>query len=224
MNNNLECFSPLRDALASKGNNVVLLTLPNHGTERAEVSNFEEGLELFAEKMKPHLEEDYHVVAFSLGALYFENWLATHKEKAPLSYVLLAPAVAVNFEFLIKPFFQRLPKTFFILSQMPKVFRRHDKLFFWEYVLLLDGIERFRILPSSHSPAAVFIDLKDELVNARKVKAYYRKHESEFVEIRRKNLKRSLGRHHIIFHPDYFRDEEWTVFTTKILRALSSAV
>lgn len=223
MNNNLECFYPMKDALALNGHEVVLVTLPNHGEIRSEVLNFDEGLKLFSEKMKPLVNEDYHVVAFSLGALYFENWLATHKERAPLSYVLLAPAVAVNFESLIRPFFKRLPKTFFILSQMPKVFRRYDKLFFWDYVLLLDGIERFRNLPSEHSPSAVFIDPKDELVSARKVQNLYQNKGCEIFEIRRKNLKKTLGRHHIIFHPDYFQKEEWKDFIQRILRTFSSA-
>lgn len=222
MNNNLDCFHPLRDALVASGAEVLLLTLPNHGDERSEVSTFEDGLEHFAEKMASLTTGDYHVVAFSLGALYLENWLRTHADRPPLSYVLLAPAIAVNFEAIIRPFFRRLPRAFFILSQMPRVFRRYDKLFFWEYVLLLDGIARLRSLPSSHSPAAVFIDMKDELVNAKQVLRRYSG--SHFVEVRRKDLRRSLGRHHIIFHPDYFQGHEWDEFTEKILQALSSGV
>lgn len=220
MNNNLECFFPLKDALIESGAEVILLTLPNHGEERSEIDNFENGLKAFHDRILPLTEGPYSVVAFSLGALYFENWLASNLERAPQSYVLLAPAIAVNFEFLIRPFFQRLPKTFFILSQMPKMFRRYDKLFFWEYVLLLDGIERFRNLPSSHTPAAVFIDMKDELVNARKVRSLYESKRCEIQEVKRKNLVKSLGRHHIIFHPDYFQKDEWEDLIYKILQAL----
>lgn len=222
MNNNLDCFLPLKDALSKSGAEVILLTLPNHGEERSEIDNFEEGLKAFHDRILPLTEEPYSVVAFSLGALYFENWLAGNLERAPQSYVLLAPAIAVNFEFLIRPFFQRLPKTFFILSQMPKMFRRYDKLFFWEYVLLLDGVERFRNLAEAGTPARVFIDPKDELVNAKKVQDYYARKGISVEKIQRKNLKSSLGRHHIIFHPDYFQVDEWKTFISHIYKNLNS--
>jgi hypothetical protein len=220
MNNNLECFYPLRDALAREGIEVTLLTLPNHGEKRSEIDNFEEGLKIFHERLIPLTQSPYSVVAFSLGALYFENWLAENTERAPDSYVLLAPAIAVNFEFIIRPFFHRLPKTFFILSQMPKMFRRYDKLYFWEYVVLLEGIEQFRSLPKAGKPELVLIDFKDELVDAKKVQAHYGKNDVPVEKIQRKNLKRSLGRHHIIFHPDYFQSNEWDKFINSILGAL----
>ncbi len=223
MNNNLECFFPLRDALASHGHEVVLLTLPNHGDERSEVDNFEEGLKLFNEKMKVLVDGPYHAVAFSLGALYLENWLATHSDQKPVSYVLLAPAIAVNYEGIIRPFFKNLPRTYFILSQMPRIFRRYNKLFFWEYALLLDGIEHLRGKERMSKPNLVLIDPKDELVNAKKVISSYSFRGVKIEKIQRKNLKRSLGRHHIIFHPDYFNPDEWQGLLSLIKSSFNSA-
>lgn len=222
MNNNLECFNPLRDALAATGFEVILLTLPNHGDERSEVSNFEEGLLLFDQRMKSHVDGPFHVVAFSLGALYFENWLAIHSHKKPETYILFAPAIAVNYEFFIRPFFKKLPKTYFILSQMPRIFRRYDKLFFWEYELLLDGIEKLRGYSNEMKPGLVLIDPKDELVNFKKVLTHYETKGVTVQKIRRKNLKRSLGRHHIIFHPDYYQSHEWEELLQSIAKAINS--
>ena len=209
MNNNQSCFYPLRDALEEAGFKVELIVLPNHGEKREEVKTLEEALILFDESLSPHVTGPYRVVAFSQGALYFQLWLSQTKKRAPESYALLAPAVFVNYFSLVRQLSKFLPSKFFILSQMPRMFRRYDKLFIWEYRLLLEGVEAFSKITLPMAPSLVAIDPKDELVSGPKVLSYYQALGSKTLEIQRNDLRKGLGQHHIVFHRDYFSPEEW---------------
>lgn len=222
MNNNQECFFPLRDALKERGFEVEMIVLPNHGEKREEVRTLDEALKLFDESLSPLIKEPYVVVAFSQGAQYFQLWMMDFKKKLPEEYVLLAPAVFINFFGVISRIFELLPPKFFILSQMPRMFRRYDKLFFWEYNLLMQGVKRFAEKTLPMPPSLVVIDPKDELVNGKKVIKHYRELGSGVVELKRKSLRKTLGKHHIIFHPDYFQAEEWNDFIQNISIKLSA--
>lgn len=210
MNNNQQCFFPLRDAFSERGFDVKMMVLPNHGETRDEVKELESALGIFDQEITPLVKDPYVVVAFSQGAQYFQLWLNRYRKPAPRKQVLLAPAVFINFHSVIEKLVHLLPATHVFRSKMPQIFRRYNELYYWEYRLLFSGVHAFgRIPPSSHVPTLILIDPKDELVNAKKVMDHFRKAGATVSTIERKNLKWALGRHHIIFHPDYFSPEEW---------------
>jgi hypothetical protein len=221
MNNNQQCFYPLRDALLEEGFDVRMMVLPNHGEKRDEVKNLDEALIKFDQEISPLLEENYVVLAFSQGAQYFQLWLNTFSRPRPLSMVLLAPAVFINFHGAVERLVHFLPGHFVFKSKMPRMFRRYHELYYWEYRLLFSGVSRFAEIRNLHGiPTQVMIDPKDELVNAKKVLALYQQMGAKTEVIKRKKLKLTLGRQHIIFHPDYFGEDEWKEFIHNISRFL----
>lgn len=220
MNNNQECFFPLREALQAEGFRVEMIVLPNHGSHREEVRDLDQALVLFDESLSSHLHEPYHVIAFSQGAQYFQLWMQKFQRPLPQSYILLAPAVFIRYFGIINRIFEILPAQFFILSQMPRVFRRYDKLYIWEYHLLMQGVKLFQQGSIPFKPSLVIIDPKDELVDSKAVTRHYRGLGSEVWELKRKKLKKTLGKHHIIFHPDYYQAEEWKEFISRMKSSL----
>lgn len=222
MNNNQECFYPLRDALAAQGFDVAMLVLPNHGQVRDEHRNLDSAMEKFDRDLTPLVQDHYVVVAFSQGAQYFQLWLSRYQKTKPKAMVLLAPAVFINFLGLVEKLVHLLPETKTFKSKMPKIFRRYDELYFWEYRLLFKGVEEFARMRNLYSiPTLVMIDLKDELVNAKEVVSLYQQMGAAVNVIKRKNLRFTLGRHHIIFHPDYFQADEWSDFIQDLAGHLS---
>ena len=221
MNNNLECFYPFRNSLKAAGFPVEMIVLPNHGESRDEVKDLEEALVHFDHSLSSLVNEPYVVVAFSQGAQYFQLWLKRFKHRRPDSLVLLAPAVFINYRPLLDPLFHFFPRAFYLSSRMPKLFRRYDRLFFWEYRLLFSGVEAFKSGERLKDiPTIVLIDPKDELVNAKRVQEYYKSLGARLVLIQRKGLAKGLGQHHIIFHPDYYSEGEWRDFFESIVSHL----
>lgn len=223
MNNNLDCFYPLRDALKAQDFQVEMVVLPNHGEARAEVTTLTKALEHLNHSLAGLVRQPYVVVAFSQGAQYFQLWLKQFGLNPPQAMVLLAPAVFINYHPFLDKLFRYLPRSCFFTSRMPKIFRRYDHLFFWEYQLLFAGVTQFKLQgPLTAIPTLVAVDLKDELVNARKVLSYYQSLGAKIWQIKRENLKKGLGQHHIIFHPEYFQDQEWEEFISRIGNHLRS--
>lgn len=224
LNNNLECFHPLRDVLISLGFEVELLLLPNHGDDRHEAPSLAQALKIFEKTIRPHLDTPYSVVAFSQGALYFQLWLHEFRGPKPEAQVLLAPALAVRYSFILPHFFAKAPDNWFIKSQMPKLFRRYDRMHIWEYRLLMNGMTKFNTLGFPEGvKTLVMIDPKDELVNASKIEGLTADRGYKFVAIRRPGLAKGLGQHHIIFRPEYFSESQWAMFIKEIAAILTSS-
>jgi esterase/lipase len=221
LNNNLECFFPLRDKLKSIGYDVELLTLPGHGKDnREEVRNFEVALDHFDQSMRKLIQGPYVVIAFSQGALYLQLWLEKNHQPLPMAQVLLAPALYIRHFSKLDTIMSKLPTFAFILSQMPRKLRRYYYLHVWEYKTLFDKAKKFqKIAPTMKAPTLILVDPRDELVDAQKLKVELDKRNSgaqiEFYE-RNYLAGRRPGKYHIMFHPEYFTPDDWEKFISKV--------
>lgn len=224
-NNNEDSFVPLRERLHALGWETHFLTLPCHGKNRNEADTFEEALASFDRSLKPLSENDYGVIAFSQGGLYFQLWLDKFREhKRPKGQVLLAPALYIHRHRLIESITSVLPSFFHIKSFSPKFMRRYESLRIVEYRLLTGGIRAYQQTnPDFLIPTLLLIDPKDELVDAGKIKEKFAGKKVSFEFVMRDYLKKGPGCHHILFHPDYFSAEDWNQFTGKIDRFLKES-
>lgn len=213
LNNNPQGFEQLCEEFRARGFMVEMVILPCHGDKRDEASNDREALRVFSEKMKQFEGQDYVAIAFSHGALYLQLWLEKNLPHKPKRQVLLAPALAIRKQALIVKALAVIPPAMHIMSLQPKVFRRYNTLSAREYSILVQGILTWQKLRAKlRIPSLVLIDPKDELVDAQKLREQYPV--TEFLE--RPYLKKGLGAHHILFHPDYFERDEWQKLISKI--------
>lgn len=219
LNNNPECFGSLMSYFQEKGFETEMIILPCHGTNRKEARTAQEAQEVFEASMKRLQGLKYYAIAFSHGALYLQLWLEKHQESRPLKQVLLAPALFIRKQKLIEKAMRILPSFVLIKSLAPKAFRRYEILTKGEYNILVQGIVNYQSKMSELKvPSLIMIDPKDELVHAQKLK--------EEIEVRNENfkvhfierpyLKKGMGCHHILFHPEYFSHRDWQEFTQKI--------
>jgi pimeloyl-ACP methyl ester carboxylesterase len=205
LNNNLDCFFPLRDALNERGFDCVLVTLPGHGDDRDLGRNLSSAIEDLDRQLQPHLQEPYYVVGFSMGALLFQVWLEEKKRLPPKSQILLAPALKIKRMKIVSALMRLLPGSLPLKSFMPEHGRRRSALYVWEYRTLIEGILAFK--DRFLAPTLILIDPKDELVDAQALKRLH----SNTVFVERPQLK-GAGHHHLLFHPDYFTPEQWKDF------------
>lgn len=218
-NNNKECFDPLMSHFRDLGLETELIILPCHGVNRKEAKDFKEALTVFDQSMKKLKGIPYYVIAFSQGALYLQLWLEKNQAHRPLKQVLLAPAFVIRKQKIIEKLFKWLPSFFVIKSLAPKPFRRYEMINAWEYRILIHGMLTYQKIKSHFKiPTLVIIDPKDELVDASRLKREIEKINPDisvhFFE--RTYLRKGLGCHHILFHPDFFQEKDWGNFSRKI--------
>jgi pimeloyl-ACP methyl ester carboxylesterase len=211
LNNTLESFRPLQEKLISLNFNCVLICLPGHGENRQECPNLELAMKKFDQLLKPHIKDDYTVVAFSQGALYFQLWLNKQVENRPLKQVLLAPALSIRFFGIAEKIIAALPRVSIIPSQTPKQFRKYPFLFGWEYKILFKAATEFSGLEIKLPvPTLVLIDPKDEVIDSISLKKVMDREHVRMIYFSRPYLKgKRPGKHHILFHPDYFSQSDW---------------
>lgn len=219
LNNNSSTWDEFEHVMKSRGfSQTVRITLPRHGDKRNEGKTFEEELKVFDEKLRPHVQEPYVVVAYSLGALFFENWLIGRTENLPLKQVLLAPCLYLRREKLVRQIIGKLLPFIPIPSIAPPDIKLYKSLFVWEYRNLLGGLSRFQsCLDKIHVPTLILIDPKDELIDADKLKSEWQKKNSgEVFFLERPGQKWGPSNHHILFHSKYFTPAEWEMYLLKI--------
>lgn len=219
LNNNPECFNPLMTYFRESGFETEMIILPCHGANRKEAKNSREALRVFDQSMKKLEDTKYFAIAFSHGALYLQLWLEKNPECRPLKQILLAPALFIRKQKLIEKAMKILPSFVLIKSLAPKAFRRYEILTAGEYNILVQGMVTYqKVMKELKVPSLVLIDPKDELVHAQnlKKKLEEKNHGFEVQFIERPYLKKGLGCHHILFHPDYFKESDWKEFTQKL--------
>lgn len=219
MNNHDKCFNRMDSFFRNNGFETDLIILPCHGENRKEARDFKDALSLFDQKMKALGETPYVAIAFSHGALYLQLWLEKNPKHKPLKQVLLAPALYIRKQNVIEKALKLLPDWFIIKSFSPKEFRRYELLSVWEYKILIHGAQTFQKFKGPFKvPSLVYIDPKDELVDAKKLKDEIEKKNDNFKVqyFERPYLKRPIGCHHILFHPNYFQKNDWSMFMSSI--------
>lgn len=231
LNNNLDGFNPLSNALKLLGYETELLCLPGHGENRQECQDDKEAMKTFDLRMKRIIQDPFSVIAFSQGALYLQLWLESNPATLPRAQILLSPALFIRQFNLLNKLMSALPSFMFFLSQTPKRLRRYNYLFVWEYRNLFQKAKQYENSKTPMKiPSLVLIDPKDEVVDAQRLKEELVKRDSDvtFEYFERPYLKgRRPGKHHILFNPEYFTPNDWKSLVTKIdefLKKTSSAV
>lgn len=219
LNNNPECFGPIMSHFRNSGYETEMVILPCHGENRKEAKNSKEALRVFDQSMKKLQDTKYIAIAFSHGALYLQLWMEKNPEHKPLKQILLAPALFIRKQKLIEKAMKILPAFVLIKSLAPKAFRRYEILTAGEYNILVQGIVTYqKVMKELKVPSLVMIDPKDELVHAQNLKAGLEEKnkglEVQFIE--RPYLKKGIGCHHILFHPDYYNESDWDKFLQKL--------
>lgn len=214
LNNNVAAFLPMMGEFKKSGWETHFVTLPCHGEIRKEARDFKEAFACFDEGLKKLAADGpYAVIAFSQGALYMQLWLEKRPDQRPVAQVLLAPALFIRRFKIFNTLSMLLPSFFMIKSLTPKHLRMYSSLSVSEYRILMHGISAYeRIKHEFKVPTLVMIDPKDELVDAGKVSSLNVRIE----HVHRDYLKKGVDGHHIIFHPEYFTDEDWKKFIGKI--------
>lgn len=221
LNNNSDSFAPIMQFFKSKGFETELVVLPGHGDIRTEAREFKSSLGVFDQKMKALGDRPYYAIAFSHGALYLQLWMEKNPANRPIKQVLLAPAFFTHRQEFVRRIFNALPSFFLIKSFSPKNFRRYEFLTVSEYRTLIQGMMTLQKLGRPFRiPTMVLIDPKDELVDAKtlKVEIEQRNDGQKVIFYERDYLKKGLGCHHLLFHPDYFSEHDWKDFTQRIER------
>jgi alpha-beta hydrolase superfamily lysophospholipase len=219
LNNNSSTWDEFESAMKERGFRTVRVTLPGHGEKRDEGQSFEEALKKFDQTLRSHVQEPYMVVAYSLGALFFANWLIGRKENLPQKMIFLAPALYLRKEKWIRKIISSLHPKLPIPSIAPKDIMLYKTLFVWEYRNLLGGIERFQNSKDPvQVPALVMLDPQDELIDAERLKSQWQKKTqgSEVIFLDRLSQKWGPSNHHILFHSMYITAKEWEYFIGKI--------
>lgn len=213
LNNKPQGFDPIIEHFEKLGYETEMIILPCHGKDRMEARDDKEALRIFIRSMKGLEGQEYVAVAFSHGALYLQLWMEKNLPHKPRKQVLLAPALFIRKQNFIVKALSVLPGSLHIMSLQPKVFRRYNTLSAREYNILVQGVLMWQKLKACFRiPTLVIIDPRDELVDASRLKSSIP--ETQFWS--RPYLKKGLGSHHIMFHPDYFTVEEWMNFTNQL--------
>ena len=223
LNNNTYAFEEIDRFLKLLGYETEIIVLPMHEKAPQEVDNVKKSLEVFNQRMRSLGDAPFYALAFSHGALYLELWMRENPELRPIKQVLLAPAFFIKKQKLIQNVLKILPDSLQIKSLAPKRFRRFNTLSIRSYRILFQGMEKFqRELSAFSIPTLIIVDPEDELVDGKKLKKEMENTNSglkvEFIQ--REYLKNGIGRHHILFHPDYFTEIDWTNFLKKIINFL----
>jgi esterase/lipase len=215
LNNRPEAFWPIRDSFIDLGYKVHLVCLPGHGEDRTETENWDRASGVFKKSLEEISQDPYVVIAFSQGALYFQDWLTSNDVRMPLAQILLSPALFIRNSTLISLLTKILHPKMKIPSTMPESLRRYHFLYISEYRNLLEGIKKFGLGKLKFPiPTMVVVDNKDELVDAKKLKMKFDSHVT--ILERPYLLGRRPGKYHIIFHPDYFEKQHWDEFITTL--------
>lgn len=216
MNNSSIAFDPLTQELISQNFEITFITLPGHKGVK-EKFHFEEALKNFAEEFNGRVQEDYSVVAYSQGALYFE--LAERKKmiKGPKKALYLAPAFSLRNEFFLGKLVDFLPSKLPIRSFAPREIALYRHMLVHEYRTLFEKVRELRKLKRSEFPRLILIDPKDELVDPRRIVLEYPKEAVLFP----RNLKEKF-RHHLLIHPKFFSEAEWRSFLKLICDFIES--
>jgi alpha-beta hydrolase superfamily lysophospholipase len=218
LNNNDDALSVLAEELRAKGHEVHLLNLPGQGHDRTETESLDRAMSAFTNSITKVANGNYGIIAFSTGALYFNLWLSKNEGHLPEFQILLAPAFAMKNKSVLQTLFKILPASFKIRSMAPPKFRRYSWMKISEYRLLVTLQEKFKELPPdwlSRTSFKILIDERDELVDARALSIRW---PQETQVLKRGIGQVRLGMYHALFHPDFWKKNEWDSFIRNLLK------
>lgn len=217
LNNNSHAFQEMESALQEKGFSTLRITLPGHGEDRS-------GPLSFHSLIKDVVKDPYMVIAFSTGALYFENWLHENAVRPPKAKIYLAPAFYLRHERVLRLLMKLLPSSFAIRSFSPKEIQRYPSLYVHEYQSFFARVKQFKTYSDPYPERTlVIVDEDDELVHAKKLERESKRRGAQVWTISRHYLT-TIGTHHILFSSKYWKKKEWDEFIEKVSEFFNAEV
>lgn len=235
LNNKPSSMNSLGKILNEANFDVVRVTLPGHqgpleNMKKVSIRNLQDEAYLQycqAKIISEQKKVPLHLVAFSLGALIYEELLNENVTIKFSKKVLFAPAITTRpFVKLLKILtFFKSPETI-IPSWAPINYRAQEGSSLGAYQALFDledRLDKFDFA-QNNTPTLVFIDPQDEVVFAEKIKKGLRRHGLSYyqiIELNTRDSKITPRYHHLIIDPDSLGEKEWQKATNELLHFLS---
>ncbi len=155
-----------------------------------------------------------YVVAFSLGALVFLDYLNQGPDYRPHRLFLMAPAHTLHWYAHLPEYLDLLSDSFGLPSQNLKEYRSQASTSLAAYRAMEAAREGlFRVQTKNlNLPTIVFLDPEDELINLKKIKSFLAKNSLtrwslELTSNRQHQLQKSF--HHLIIDKKTLGEREW---------------
>lgn len=206
LNNKIEALSELAISFQNDFE-VVYIKLPHHDKATSLDFDFQRSLDLFKNNLTECLTENTFILSYSLGCVYLQYLFENGFLSIPMSRVIyLSPALKTKLKLTFLKF---LPVKFPLPSFSPKQFRYRNYCYWGQYKILLELSSKLKL---QHYPL-IYADPQDELINLNQL---------SYTPIERNYLP--FGEHHLTFHPQYYKNNEWEKLIEEIkVRLLQEA-
>lgn len=206
LNNNMDALKELGNSLKDQFE-IIYLTLPHHSNDRPATFVTNEAVDLFKRELLKYLDNSSVIISYSIGCCYLQYLFETRQLDFPLQKVIyLSPALRAKVKLSLLSF---LPAYFPIPSLAPKEFRLRTYCYWGQYKTLAELTKRLelKVYP------LIYADPQDEVIDLKGL---------SYISLKRDYLP--YGKHHLTFHPKYYRGDEWKELIAEIKTRLRSEV
>lgn len=232
LNNTTEVFKPLGNELVSLGHNITYLTLLGHNAILEKDLSWKKEKENISNQLKKlDKNKEYFIIAFSQGALVFQNAISENLIDFKIKgQVLLAPSLKLHNQKVLEWITNKTKANLITPSRTPKDVSQFDFLYASYYKVLFEELEIFNkasYIKLNEVPTLIIIDPDDELVSTKSIREVIYKNKMtnwSILPFPRKipPTKMVFSKHHTLFFPTYFEDKDWskliTILNTQILK------
>lgn len=206
LNNKIEALTELGRSFQNQFE-LIYLKLPHHDDLLPLDFDFQKSLEQFQKDLTKHLNENTYILSYSLGCAYLQYLFEKGSLTIPMSRVIyLSPALKTKLKLSV---FRFLPSHFPLPSFSPKQFRYRNFCYWGQYKMLFELSSQLKL----QEYPLIFADPKDELINLDGL---------DYIPLKREYLP--FGEHHLSFHPQYYKNNQWEKLIEEIkVRLLQEA-
>lgn len=191
LNNNTAALLELGKCFSDQFN-IIYLTLPHHRPGPPKDFEFINATQNFKDDLLKALPNTDFILSYSMGCSYLQYLLENKELDFPMERIIyLAPAFKTKLKLSLLGF---LPERFPLPSFAPVDFRLRSFCYWGQYKTLLELSSKLKL---TQYPL-IIADPQDELIDLR---------ELQFIPIKRSYLP--YGKHHLIFHPNFFKGDDW---------------
>lgn len=167
LNNTSESFYFLGDSFKKQGWDVRYFSLYGHNNHLEETISMNDSVNYIHKQIDSLNNQPYIFVGFSQGALDFQVAIQTHSHK-PVKQILLAPALKVQNENVLKRALKFVPSSLKIQTTTPLETRMYSKIYPSYYKTIFEKIDQLNQIPTNDLndiPTVIYVDPKDELID-----------------------------------------------------------